>query len=246
MTLVFLFFAAVLAGGLNSVAGGGSFITFPSLLFAGITPVVANATNTVALWPGTLASVAAYRRDLDQSRALLVALTLSSLVGGLIGALLLLNTPDRTFVRLLPWLLLAATLVLSLGPRRVAHREGFRLGPVPGALVQLVIATYGGYFGGGMGILMLATFSLLGMTHIHAMNGLKTLLATVINGVAVLVFVGAGKVAWEPGLVMVVGATFGGYYGATIARRMNPVWIKRLVLLIAWGMTVYFFLRSIG
>jgi uncharacterized membrane protein YfcA len=243
-----LFAAAFLAGALNSVAGGGSFISFPALLFAGVAPVTANATNTVAVWPAGLASAFAYRRELVQPRAVLVTLGAASLIGGLAGSVLLLRTRESTFVALIPWLLLAATLVFTFGgalTKKVVAR-GAVAGPALGAaaLVQLVISVYGGYFGGGMGIMMLATLALMGMTAIHEMNALKMLLGVLINGVAVVAFVVAGAVAWTPGIVMIVAATLGGYAGAAIARKLDPKWVRRFVLLVAWGMTAYFFAHA--
>jgi uncharacterized membrane protein YfcA len=249
-TLSLLFCASALAGALNSVAGGGSFLSFPALLFAGVPPIVANATNAVALWPAGVASAVAYRKDLHTPRRTLLILGAASLAGGLAGALLLLKTPDQTFLRQLPWLLLAATLLFSAGPTvtkwlRREDEAGAAALVVTG-LVQLVIGLYGGYFGGGMGILMLASMSILGMTEIHTMNGLKAVLGVLINGIAVLAFVVDGAVAWSPGFVMIVGGTLGGYAGASIARKLAPSWVRRFVLAIAWGMTAYFFVRPYG
>jgi uncharacterized protein len=246
--LLLLFVASVLAGALNSVAGGGSFLSFPALLFAGVAPVAANATNSVALWPAGIASGVAYRHDLKVPRATLLVLGGASLTGGLAGALLLLRTPDATFLKQLPWLLLAATLMFTLGPSLAKHLRRGDVTAGTGALVatglvQFVIAIYGGYFGGGMGILMLAAMSILGMQEIHTMNGLKAVLGVLINGIAVLAFVVDGAVAWGPGVLMVVGGTLGGYAGASIARKMSPVWVRRFVLVVAWSMTAYFFVR---
>jgi uncharacterized protein len=245
-----LFGAAFLAGALNSVAGGGSFISFPALLFAGVSPVMANATNTVGVWPGGVASAYAYRKDLQQPRAVLLALSAASFVGGGIGALLLLETRESTFVRLIPWLLLAASTVFTLGGKIAAKLRArasggesrFALAGV--TLFQLVISVYGGYFGAGMGILMLAALSMMGMTNIHAMNGLKTILSTLINGVAVVAFIIAGAVAWGPAVVMIVGGTAGGFLGAKVARKVAPSSVRKLVLVVAWGMTIYFFVKT--
>jgi uncharacterized membrane protein YfcA len=172
----------------------------------------------------------------------------TSLVGGLAGALLLLRTPETIFARLVPWLLLAASALFTVGPRLTARLRDGGDGPGPlaltiGALVQLGIATYGGYFGGGMGIMMLATWSLIGMTDLHAMSALRTLCGVLINSVAVAAFVTARAVAWRPGLVMVAGATLAGYAGAAAARRVDPRWVRRVVLVIAWAMTGWFFYR---
>lgn len=248
-TRLLLFLAAAVGGALNSVAGGGSFVAFPALLFAGVSPVPANATNTIALWPGSLASVVAYRRELadSQVRSRLLPLGAASFTGGLSGSVLLLRTSNHTFVLLIPWLLLFATLLFSFGgalSRRLGKRAHASLGTA--VVAQLVIGIYGGYFGGGMGIMMLAILSLLGMTEIHRMNALKTMLATLVNGVAVVAFVVAGAVEWAPGVVMIVGGIAGGYAGAAAARRVSAGRVRSLVLVIAWTMTVYFFVRTYG
>jgi uncharacterized membrane protein YfcA len=240
-----LFVAAAIGGAINSVAGGGSFVAFPALLFAGVPAVPANATNTIALWPGSLASAVAYRRELREVRRELLPLGATSLAGGMAGSLLLLRTSDHTFVLLIPWLLLFATLLFSLGgavTRRIRAGARTSLGVAIGA--QLVIGIYAGYFGGGMGIMMLAVLSLLGMTDIHRMNSLKAVLGTLANGVAVVTFVVAGAVAWAPGAVMIVGGVAGGYAGAAVARRVDPGLVRKLVLAVAWSMTGYFFFRT--
>ena len=244
-----LFGAALLAGALNSVAGGGSFLTFPALLLSGVSPVHANATSTVALWPGTVASVAAYRRELGTAPNLL-PLTLISLLGGGMGALLLLHTPAATFSKLVPYLLLVATLLFAFSAQITARlpRLDTAGGPSRRTLiavlaVQLAIACYGGYFGGGIGILMLAVMGLMGLTDINQMNGLKTLLASAINGVAVVAFVLAGAVEWPQALVMLAGGIIGGYGGAAVARRLDPRLVRRFALGVACTMTAYFFIH---
>jgi uncharacterized protein len=246
-----LFFAAVLGGGLNAVAGGGSFVSFPALLFVGVPPVIANATNSVAIWPAGIAGAVAYRKDIDQPRSMLVTLGISSFVGGAVGAYLLLRTPDITFLWLLPWLMLFACLLFSFGPaisKRLrsgrAVKDGGARSYVLGAILQLAIALYGGYFGGGMGIMMLAVWSVLGMTNVHAMNGLKGLLGVIINGTAIVAFIVAGKIVWGPGLVMVVGATLGGYGAARLARRIDPKWVRGFVVVVGWAITIYFFVKT--
>ena len=240
-----LFLAAVGGGAINSVAGGGSFVAFPALLFAGVPAVPANATNTSALWPGSLASAVAYRRELSDVRRELLPLGAASLVGGMAGSLLLLRTSNHTFLLLIPWLLLFATALFSFGGAvtgKIRRRARTSLGLAIGA--QLFIGVYAGYFGGGIGIMMLAVLSLLGMTDIHRMNSLKSVLGTLANGVAVVTFVVAGAVAWGPGAVMIVGGVAGGYAGAAVARRVAPGPVRRLVLALAWSMTGYFFLRT--
>jgi uncharacterized protein len=234
-----------MGGAINSVAGGGSFIAFPALLFAGVAPIPANATNTIALWPGSVASAVAYRRELHDVRRELPPLGVASLVGGAAGSALLLRTSDHTFVLLIPWLLLFATVLFSFGPALTRKIGGGAQAPLAvGIGAQLFIGLYGGYFGGGIGIMMLAVLSLLGMRDIHRMNSLKAVLGTLVNGVAVVAFVVAGAVAWAPGAVMVVGGIAGGYAGAAIARRVEPDLVRRLVLVVAWSMTGYFFLRT--
>ena len=263
MTSLFLFIAALIGGALNAVAGGGSFIGVPALLSAGIAPVAANATTTLAMWPGSLSSAVAYRREIVRARHWLVTLGAASLVGGLVGGWLLIRTTDQRFLQLLPWLMLAAAVTFTIGGR-VADRlqRGGRQSaptqpasphPAPSAprtpapvwilLFQFVIAIYGGYFGGGMGIMMLAAFSVAGMADIHEMNGIKTLLAVAINGVALVEFIADGAIAWAPGLIMVAGAIVGGYFGASFARRIETRAVRAIVIVIAWTMTLYFFVK---
>ena len=257
-----LFSAGAVAGALNSVAGGGSFVSFPTLLFTGVPAIPANATNTIALQPGAMASAWAYRRQFSAHRAAVVALGAVSLAGGLAGALLLLKTPERTFLWILPWLLLFATLLFSFGPaltKRLREHSGGSAGTATAgatggararaawlavAAIQFAIAVYGGYFGGGIGIMMLAALSLSGMTNIHEMNAFKTLLGSVINGVAVVAFIVAGVVHWPQGLTMMAGAVLGGYFGAHWAQRVDPKLVRALVIVTGAAMTAYFFLRG--
>ncbi len=245
LTAALLFAAAAAGGAINAVAGGGSFVAFPALLAAGVPPISANATNTVALWPGSVASAVAYRQEIAAMRRELVPLGIASFVGGLGGSILLLRTSNDTFVLLIPWLLLFAAALFSFGKRLsgfFAKGTEASLGVV--TVVQLAISIYGGYFGGGMGIMMLAVLSLMGMTDIHKMNGLKTVLAALINGVAVVAFIMAGAVTWGPGLVMVAGGIAGGYAGAAVARRVSPAAVRLVVLVVAWTMTAYFFVKT--
>ncbi|MFL5802389.1 MAG: sulfite exporter TauE/SafE family protein [Roseiflexaceae bacterium] len=245
-----LFLAAVAAGAINSVAGGGSFISFPALLLAGVPPISANATNAAALWPGTVASVGAYRRELAVQRRGIVLFSAISLLGGLIGALLLLQTQERTFEQLIPYLLLAATLIFALSPRITRWtrqwgehgRERWSRRLVVLAL-YFGVAIYGGFFGAGLGILTLAVLGLLGLEQIHEMNALKVLQASLINGVAVLTFALAGAVQWPMALLMAAGGIVGGYGGAALARRVNPVAVRWVIIAISVSLTVYFFIR---
>jgi uncharacterized protein len=202
------------------------------------------------MWPGSLSSTIAYRQEIARARHWLMTLGAASMAGGLVGGWLLIRTSDQRFLQLLPWLMLAAAVTFTLGGRvadrllRKAKAETpARHVPAWIVLFQFVVAIYGGYFGGGMGIMMLAAFSIAGMTDIHEMNGIKTLAAVAINGVALVEFVANGAIAWAPGLVMVGGAIIGGYYGAFLARRVSPHVVRAMVIVIAWTMTAYFFMR---
>ena len=244
----FLFAAAFLGGALNAVAGGGSFIGLPALIFAGVPAVSANATNTLALWPASISSAWAYRRELAAGRSWVPSLGVVSLAGGVLGGLLLVRTSDDAFLRLLPWLLLVAAATFSFGAtiQRLLPRPAEPAGAAHRGVVmgfQFLIAVYGGYFGGGMGIMMLAALTIAGMKDIHEMNAVKSVLAVAINGVALAEFVALGAIAWAPGLVMIAGGIAGGYVGAATARRVDPRLVRALVTVIAWGMTIFFFLR---
>jgi uncharacterized membrane protein YfcA len=243
------FFAAVLAGAINSVAGGGSFISFPALLFAGVPAVPANATTTFALWFGIVGSGGAYRSRMNISARVLVPLILTSVAGGFLGALLLVHTPAQTFLHIIPWLMLATTLLFTFGRRLTRILAGdmsshASTAALAGAnLFELFVATYGGYFGGGIGIMNLAMFSVLGMTDIHDMNALKVLLSVTTNGVATVTFVVIKAIFWPQALVMTGGAILGGYFGAHYAQKLPPLWIRSFIILIGVGMTTYFFVR---
>jgi uncharacterized protein len=245
--ILFLFCAGVLGGALNSVAGGGSFIAFPALLFSGVPPIPANATNTIALWTGAAASGSAYRSRLDVPRRVMIPLLSASLGGGLVGALLLLKTPAHTFMRVLPWLTLGATLLFAFGKKLAGKRGSFiehettAAALVAATCFQLIVGVYGGYFGGGMGIVMLAMLAALGMTDIHSMNALKSVMGFVINGVAVVTFTLARAVYWKHGIVMILGAIAGGYLGAHYAMKLPQIWVRYFVVLVGAGMTMYFF-----
>lgn len=253
-TAIFLFFVGIIAGTLNSLAGGGSFVSFPSLLFTGMPPVEANATNTVALWPGLAASVFAYLKRLNSPARLLVPLLLASVIGGVAGALLLIKTPQHTFSRLIPWLLLGGTLLFAFGPQ-IRNRLGkastadgaVRTSPPAltfASLLQLAVGTYGGYFGGGIGFVMMGMMAAVGMKDIHAMNALRTLLAGVINFVAVATFIVAGAVFWPQCFAMLAGALIGGWYGARYAQRADPRKLRYFVIGTGLAMSAYFFVSA--
>ena len=235
---------------MNAVAGGGSFVGFPALLFTGIAPIEANATNTLALWVGAAVSGGAYRSRLKVSGRVLIPLLLTSLVGGLAGALLLIKTPAQTFLRVIPWLMLAATLLFTFGrlltgrlAGGISHESSNRA--LAGAsLFELLVALYGGYFGGGIGIMNLAMLTALGMTDIHEMNALKLVLGTVINGVATVTFIVMGAVVWPSAVVMIAGAAFGGYAMAHYAQKLPPRLVRAMVIVIGTLMTAYFFVKA--
>jgi uncharacterized membrane protein YfcA len=248
-TAALLFVAALLGGALNAVAGGGSFIAFPSLLFTGVPAVPANATNTVALWTGLVFSGGAFRSHLKVRRVVLITLIGVSLIGGVLGALLLLKTPANTFLRILPWLMLSATLLFIFGPKLTRGSAGRIAGDRPGLLIaaslcQLGIAVYGGYFGGGMGFVILAMLTAFGMADIHEMNALKTVLSSATNGLAVVVFVAKHAVYWPQAVVMIAGAALGGYFGAHYSMRTPQGMVRWFVIAIGTGLTAYFFVRA--
>jgi hypothetical protein len=248
---IILFLAAALGGALNSVVGGATFVIFPALIFAGVPAVMANATSSVVVWPAGLAGAFAYREDIKLPRNVMLALASSSVMGGGFGAWLLMHTPGAAFVHLVPWLLLFASTLFSLGGTLAAGLGSPAFGvPHKGATIaalaaaQLIISIYGGYFGAGMGILMLAAYAFGGVGNIHAMNGVRSVLGLLINGVAIAWFISARAIAWRPGLIMVVGAVITGYAGAVIARRIEPKTVRRFVMLVAWAMTIYFFVKT--
>lgn len=249
-----LFLAAVVAGAINSVAGGGSFVSFPALLFVGIPPVNANASNTVALWPGQVASIGAYRTQLQHlSWSKVMPLLVTGVVGGVLGAWTLLRTPQETFLRLVPWLILIATIIFALSGRvtkwvrqRTASGEHREFATGRGVFLQLFIAFYIGYFGAGAGILILAMLALLGMDEIHIMNALKALLTSVSNGVATLLFiVSPHAVYWPETILMVVGSIVGGYFGAYFAQKTKPEYVRAIVIVIGFALSIYYFARQI-
>ncbi|HEY8713299.1 MAG TPA: sulfite exporter TauE/SafE family protein [Thermoanaerobaculia bacterium] len=245
--------AAIVAGAINSIAGGGTLISFPTLMWVGRPPIVANATNTVALWPASFAGMVGFRRELATIPRWLLLLTIPSIAGAALGAWLLLRTPAKTFQQIVPILILVATLLLAaqefisrrLGVLARAHEH-----PTSGWVTfvfvfQFLVAIYGGYFGAGMGILMLAALGLIGLTDLHQMNGLKNLLAICINGVAAIYFGISGAVEWHDGIIMAIAGIAGGYFGARIARRLGRKFVRAFVVGIGLVMTIaLFFKRS--
>jgi uncharacterized membrane protein YfcA len=237
---------AFAAGIINSVAGGGSFLTFPALVFTGVPSITANASSTLALLPGTMASAWAYRSDFRKTERLpVLPMVIVSLAGGIAGALLLLYTPQRTFDSVLPWLMLAAALLFAFGPRiSPLLKRAVHIGPVTVIIIQFLIGIYGGYFGGAIGIVMLAVWSVFGMTDIHVMNANKTVLAGVMNGIAVVLFIVAHKIWWPQTLAMLVAAIIGGTIGAHSAKRVDQKYLRVAIIVISFSMTIAFFLRQ--
>lgn len=269
-TYVLVFLAAAVGGGVNAVAGGGTLITFPAVVGLGVPPLAANATSTVALWPGSLAGMLGFRGELAGTRAWLVWFTAPSILGGVCGALLLLYTPAGRFEAIVPFLVLGATVLFLLQrpitralarrniggaepaghPKSAAQAEPTESSqpdvmprPSPLFLVaQFGVAVYGGYFGAGIGILMLAAFGLMGLTNIHKMNGLKNWGATCINGCAALMFVFSGIVVWPVALAMAAGSLAGGHIGARLAIRAGQIWVRRTVVAVGFGSFIWLLL----
>lgn len=243
-----MFVAGIIGGILNAVAGGGTFITFPALVFAGLPPVTANATSTLAALPGYLAATLGFRRDIAAiSDAPLLKLTLWTMIGGALGGALLMVSSNAAFSALVPFLLLIATVVFIWAApiRRMASRWRHVVTPF-GLGILLPMAIYGGYFNGGLGIIMLAVFAMWGMNDLHQMNGLKSWLSFALALIAVMVFIIGGKIAWGPAAIMSAGTIIGGYAGAPIARRIPVRGLRLLIATIGFGMTAIFFWRLIN
>lgn len=237
--------AGFIGGMLNAVAGGGTFITFPALVASGVPVVSANATSTVAALPGYLAAAIGFRHDIARiERRLVLRLTLWTLVGGVIGSSLLLVSSNKAFSALVPFLLLGATSIFVWGARVREWAAQHRSMVVPfGAGTMVPVAIYGGYFNGGLGIVLLALFALWGMTDLNQMNGLKSWLSFALSVISFAIFAIGGQVAWLPAAVMSVGTILGGYLGAPVARRIPVRWLRALIAAIGFGMTALFFWR---
>jgi uncharacterized protein len=246
-----LFGSAFAAGMVNSVAGGGTLLAFPALVWAGHEPIYANATTTLALGPGSLSSMWGYRREMKDTPRRFFALLVPCFIGGIVGAILLKLTPAKTFEALVPFLILFATLLfmaqdpikrwLRLGEVHEPHNS---LSWMAGAIFyQFLVGVYGGYFGAGIGILTLAVLGVLGLENIHQMNGLKNIFAGTINLVAAVYFIFAGLIHWPEAILMSVGAIIGGYGAAGLARRMGQKIVRRLVIVIGFAMTISLLLK---
>lgn len=240
--------AAFIAGALNAVAGGGSFLTLPALVFVGVPPVAANATGTVALLPGYMASAWGFREDIQAPpRLSLKNVVLLSLLGGSSGAALLLLTSDQAFRVLVPWLLLLATGAFAFAPQlRQWTLRGSEQPPATATAVLglLTVAAYGGYFNGGLGILLLALLGLLGQTNLNTMNGMKNLISALLTAIAVAIYAAGGVVEWSQALGMMVAASAGGYSGARVARHIPAVWLRAGIVLTGLVMAALFFWKQ--
>jgi uncharacterized protein len=239
------FAAAFVAGAVNSVAGGGTLVSFPALIWLGLDPVTANATSTVAIWPGSVGGLWGYRREIRNAEPRLWVLIAPSLAGGLAGAVLLRLTPSAIFDRMVPYLILAATLLFMaqetvqrvLKTRHAGKRHSTRW-LLAASLFQLGVGVYGGYFGAGIGILMLAALSIIGLRDMHEMNALKVVFGGALNGVAALYFVWARMVYWPDVFIMGIGAIAGGWGGAGLARKLGHTAVRRIVVAVGLAMTV--------
>jgi uncharacterized membrane protein YfcA len=236
--------AAFLAGVLNTVAGGGTFLTFPALVYVGVPVVAANATSAVAVFPGYIAGALGFRKEIAAfERPRLLRIIALTAVGGLIGSLLLLVSSNEAFAVVVPFLLALATLAFAFGEKVQAWARRHRMGQPEGPVGTVLVAIYGGYFNGGLGIVLLALFSLWGMRDMHAMNGLKNGLSFVLSIISVVTFTLAGIVAWEQAVVMMLAATVGGYAGAPLARALPRSAIRAVVITVGIVMSAVFFWR---
>ena len=241
------FAAAFVAGAINSVAGGGTLVSFPTLIRLGLGSVAANATNTVAIWPGTLGSLWGYRREFRAAEGRYLVLVVPSLLGGLVGALLLRWTPASVFDHLVPYLILFATLLFMIQEPlqrwlRTADAQPSARWLAGAMAFQLLVGLYGGYFGAGIGILMLAALSIVGLKDIHEMNSLKVVLGGSVNGIAAAYFIWARMVYWPYVVLMAVGAIAGGYGGAGSARRLGQTAVRRIVIAIGLAAALSLFI----
>jgi uncharacterized membrane protein YfcA len=240
---------SAVGGAVNSIAGGGTLLTFPALLGMGVPPVSANATSTVALWPGSFASMMGYRRELEGIESWAVKLAIPSALGGLTGALLLMATSDEQFRTIVPWLVFGATLLFAFQGKVMSWLRHYindvPHGPAPIAptrgmmVLQYLVAIYGGYFGAGAGIVMLAAFGLMGMTNIHRMNGLKNFNGICFNGIAAVTFAVKGLVNWPIALVMAIGSSAGGYAMSGLAQKVPQAWVRGAVSVIGFASAVW-------
>lgn len=239
---LFLFTAGIVGGGVNAIAGGGTFFTFPAMIAAGLDPLTANASNAVAIYPGHAAAVPAYRDELRYAGRALIRRSVVVAAGGLVGAALLINTGSVVFSALVPWLLLAATLVFAFGPAlgsaaaKLRVRSAWFIGSI-----EFLFAVYGGYFGAGLGVLLMAALMIVGIRDLQMANAQKNWLATIITTISVAVFASAGLVAWPQTVAVLFGALIGGYGGARLARRIPARVLRIVVICVGLALSGYYF-----
>jgi len=253
MEFLLLFTAGLLGGMLNSIAGGGTFITFPALLMAGVPPISANATNTFAVSAGYISGSWALRQELSVHKKSLTAILLLSLAGGSVGAWLLLQTPEQLFRQAIPWLLLFATLLFIFGESinrffarlDMQHRHASVIGNGLSMLMLLLVSTYGGFFNAGLGIVILSYLSLAGYSNINAMNGIKLLISSVVSLIAIVIFIVDGVIAWYEGSMVLLGALAGGYLAAHYSRSLSQAHVRKIVVFIRILITTYYFYEEL-
>lgn len=243
--ILVLAIAGFATGALNAVAGGGTFISFPALVWIGVPPIMANATATLTAIPGYAGSAWAFRRDIEAEGAVsLRGMLAIAALGGLIGALLLTVTSEEAFVGLVPWLLLLATGVFAAGPKILRMLKGKGLGALGGSAALMLVSVYGGYFNGGLGIMLLAAFGVMGFQNLHGMNGLKNLMSALLSIVSATALAVAGLIAWKSALVLALATTAGGYFGAAYARKItNMKLLRGAIVAVGLVMTLLFFLK---
>ncbi|MDP7593520.1 MAG: sulfite exporter TauE/SafE family protein [Litorilituus sp.] len=249
--LLLLFLAGFVGGTLNSIAGGGSFITFPALLYVGIPPVAANATNTFASCAGYVSGAYAFRESMYEHKKKLPLLITISLIGGLLGAWFLLQTPESIFQEAIPWLLLFATLLFIFGLKinmllkklTSNYQHATLLGYLLLVLILLSISIYGGFFNAGLGIITLSYLALAGYTNINTMNGMKLLISSLVSLIAIAVFITSDVIAWYEGIIVLMGSSVGGYLAANISKRISQCYIRNFVIIVSCAITLYFFIK---
>lgn len=247
--LVFLFFAGFFGGVINSIAGGGSFITFPALIFVGIPPIIANATNTFASCAGYMSGAYAFKKEIYAHKNELFKITIISIIGGIFGAWLLLKTPEAVFREAIPWLLLFATVLFILGGQintglkkmASAHQHASSIGGILLLIMLLGVSTYGGFFNAGLGIITLSYLALAGHTNINTMNGLKLLISSVVSLIAIALFIYNDVIAWYEGSIVLFGTLAGGYVAAHVSRKLPQKQVRYVVIFASVVTTLYFF-----
>ncbi|OOY10071.1 sulfite exporter TauE/SafE family protein [Thioclava sp. F36-7] len=248
LSFLILALAGLAAGALNAVAGGGTFLSFPALVWTGVPPITANATATLAALPGYLSSAWAFRHELRHKGPMaLRTILIAAVAGGFLGALLLLVTPEKLFAGVVPWLLLLATAAFAFGPLllKALQRSGRTMGAVSAFALLMAVTIYGGYFNGGLGIMLLAALGLIGFTDLHAMNGLKNLVSAVLSLVSVVTYAVAGLIDWQAVVVLGIASAIGGYLGAHLSKRItNMALLRGFIIAVGLVMAAVFFARG--